>query len=64
MQALEPARSTGPTRADLRQDFEITGAPKSVGSAEEDELVFGGGVVKDPRDMPDEELQAALQAVR
>jgi hypothetical protein len=64
MQALEPARSTGPTRADLRQDFEITGAPKSVGSAEEEELVFGGGVVKDPRDMTDEELEAALQAVR
>jgi hypothetical protein len=64
MQALEPARSTGPTRADLRQDFEITGAPKSIGPREEDELVFGGGVVKDPRDMTIEELEAALQAMR
>jgi hypothetical protein len=48
----------------LRQDFEITGAPKPVGPREEDELVFGGGVIRNPRDMTDEELAAALQGVR
>ena len=64
MRGLEPARSVGPTRADLRQDYEITGAPKSVVPREEDELVFGGGVIRNLRDMTDEELAAALQGVR
>jgi hypothetical protein len=64
MQGLEPVKSVGPTRADLRQDYEITGAPKSVVPREEDELVFGGGVIRNLRDMTDEELAAALQGVR
>jgi hypothetical protein len=64
MQGLESVRSVGPTRADLRQDYEITGAPKSVVPREEDELVFGGGVIRNLRDMTDEELAAALQGVR
>ena len=64
MQGLEPVKSVGPTRADLRQDYEITGAPEPVGPREEDELVFGGGVIRSLRDMTDEELAAAMQEVR
>jgi hypothetical protein len=58
MRGLEPARSVGPTRADLQEDFEIAGLP------DEEELVFGGGVIRNLRDMTDEELAAALQGVR
>lgn len=35
MQGLTPAPSVGPSRADLRQDYEITGASKTVGPEEE-----------------------------
>lgn len=63
LQGLEPSRSVGPTRADLRPDrFDIMGAP-------DEELVFGGGVVepepapvppKAIEDMTDEELRALI----
>ena len=60
MRGLEPARSVGPTRADLREDFEIAGLP------DEEELVFGGGVIESRpvREMTVEELEAALQGMR
>ena len=60
MRGLEPARSVGPTRADLREDFEIAGLP------DEEELVFGGGVIsqKPLEEMTDEEIREALRGIR